>query len=64
MFNSMTICFIPYCNGEARFAMMFYYFSSKNSKKPFCKSLLHACEIHARKISDESVVVKIKRVLN
>jgi len=60
----MTICFIPYCNGEARIAMMMYYFSSKYAKKPFCKSILHACEIHARKISDENTVVRIERKID
>ena len=57
----MTICFIPYCNGEARIGIMMYYYSSKHSKKPFCRSILHACEVHARKLSDENLVVKILR---
>jgi hypothetical protein len=40
---------------------MCYYFSSEHSRKPFCRAILHACEIHAMKLSDEDVVVKIER---
>jgi len=57
----MKICFIPYCNGEARIAVMIYYYSSKYSKKPFCRSMLHAYEVHARKLAAEDLVVKILR---
>jgi len=60
----MTICFIPFCNGEARFAIMMYYFFSKRMKKPFGTSVLHACENHARKIGDEDTVVKIRRKID
>jgi hypothetical protein len=43
---------------------MCYYFSSEHSRKPFCRAILHACEIHAMKLSDEDVVVKIERKID
>jgi len=39
---------------------MFYYFANEESKKPFSKAVIRACEYHARKLADERIVSRIQ----
>jgi len=59
----MVLCIVPYCNAEAYFVIMLYYYPSRFAKKPSCKTVFRMCEKHARIISGNETVVKIQ-ILN
>jgi len=39
---------------------MFYYFVNEESKKPFSRAIIRACEYHARRLADERMVCRIQ----
>jgi len=54
------ICNVPYCNAEAYFALMLYFYSDKFTKKPFTKCIVRFCDRHARQIGDKNTITRIQ----
>ena len=55
----ILICNAMYCNAEGYFKIMRSYYDGRIGSKSFAKDIMRYCEIHAKKMGDDAVVVTV-----